>query len=149
MALRIADVVAALDVVVGPDPNDIRSLPRPEASWPAALEDARPPAKVAWSPTLGYAPVDDEVRALCEGAVRRLEALGAEVVEIETVFEADPVRDWLTLAVAYNLRTLAPYRGHRCLGTGGPAAWPRKWTGPLSTSRRSTSGARPRTPVIT
>ena len=26
------------------------------------------------------------------------------------MFEEDPVRDWLTLAVAYNWRTLAPYR---------------------------------------
>jgi len=32
-------------------------------------------------------------------------------VEIEAVFDEDPVRDWLTLAMAYNLRTLAPYRG--------------------------------------
>jgi len=111
MARRMADVVAALDVAVGPDPNDIRSLPRPEASWPAALDAARPPAKVAWSPTLGYAPLDDEVRTLCERAVRRFEDLGTEVVEIDSVFDADPVMDWLRLATSYNLRTLAPFRG--------------------------------------
>jgi aspartyl-tRNA(Asn)/glutamyl-tRNA(Gln) amidotransferase subunit A len=111
MARRIVDVVTALDVAVGPDPTDLRSLPRPEASWPAALEGAQLPTKVAWSPTLGYAPLDDEVRARCEDALGRLESLGVEVVEIETVFEEDPVRDWLTLAIAYNLRTLVPYRG--------------------------------------
>ena len=111
MARRVADVVAALDVAVGPDPTDIRSLPRPEASWPAALDGAQLPTKVAWSPTLGYAPLDDEVRALCERAVGLLESLGTEVIEIETVFDEDPVRDWLTLALSYNLRTLAPYRG--------------------------------------
>ena len=111
MARRMADVVAALEVAVGPDPSDIRSLPRPEASWTAALDDPRPPAKVAWSPTLGYAPVDNEVRALCERAVAALESLGAEIVEIDTVFAEDPVRDWLTMAVSYNLRTLAPHRG--------------------------------------
>jgi aspartyl-tRNA(Asn)/glutamyl-tRNA(Gln) amidotransferase subunit A len=111
MARRIADVVAALDVAVGPDPSDIRSLPRPEASWPAALDGARPPAKVAWSPTLGYAPLDDEVRAVCERAVAQLESLGSEVVEVDTVFDEDPARDWITMAVSYNLRTLAPFRG--------------------------------------
>ncbi len=111
MARRLADVVAALDVVVGPDPTDLRSLPRPEASWPAALDDAQMPVRVAWSPTLGYAPVDDEVREVCGRAVAMLESLGVEVVEIEAVFDEDPVRDWLTLAMAYNLRTLAPYRG--------------------------------------
>jgi aspartyl-tRNA(Asn)/glutamyl-tRNA(Gln) amidotransferase subunit A len=110
MARRVADVVTALDVAVGPDPSDIRSLPRPEASWPAALDGAQLPTKVAWSPTLGYAPLDDEVRSLCTDAVARLEALGTEVVEIETVFDEDPVRDWLTMAIAYNWRTLAPYR---------------------------------------
>ena len=110
MARRVVDVVTALDVAVGPDPSDVRALPRPEASWPAALEGARLPSKVAWSPTLGYAPLDDEVRALCEDAVARIVSLGTEVVEIEVVFEEDPVRDWLTLAVAYNWRTLAPYR---------------------------------------
>ncbi len=111
MARRLADVVAALDVVVGPDPSDLRSLPRPEASWPAALYDAQMPVRVAWSPTLGYAPVDEEVLKVCTRAVAVLESLGIEVVEIEAVFDEDPVRDWLTLAMAYNLRTLAPYRG--------------------------------------
>lgn len=111
MALRIADIVKALDVTVGPDPTDLSSLPRPEASWPAALEDAKLPKKVAWSPTLGYAPLDKEVRALCERAVGALESLGTEVVEVETVFDEDPVRDWLTLTLAYNLRTLGDHRG--------------------------------------
>jgi aspartyl-tRNA(Asn)/glutamyl-tRNA(Gln) amidotransferase subunit A len=111
MARRLADVVAALDVVVGPDPTDLRSLPRPEASWPAALLDARLPVRVAWAPTLGYAPVDAEVLEICRRAVGVLESLGVDVVEIEVVFDEDPVRDWLTLAMAYNLRTLAPYRG--------------------------------------
>jgi aspartyl-tRNA(Asn)/glutamyl-tRNA(Gln) amidotransferase subunit A len=110
MARRVVDVVTALDVAVGPDPSDVRSLPRPEASWPAALAGAQLPSKVAWSPTLGYAPLDDEVRALCDETVGRLASLGTEVVEIEVVFDEDPVRDWLTLAVAYNWRTLAPYR---------------------------------------
>jgi len=111
MARRVADVVAALEVAVGPDPTDIRSLPRAEASWSAALDGAQFPSKVAWAPTLGYAPLDDEVRALCERAVALLEPLGVEVVEIDTVFDEDPVREWLTMALSYNLRTLAPYRG--------------------------------------
>jgi aspartyl-tRNA(Asn)/glutamyl-tRNA(Gln) amidotransferase subunit A len=110
MAIRLADVVTALDVVVGPDPTDIRSLPRPEASWIAALDDPRPPTKVAWCPTLGYADVDDEVLETCRRAVDTLASLGAEVVEIESVFETDPVDHWLTLSGVYNLRTLERFR---------------------------------------
>lgn len=111
IARRMADVVAALDVVVGPDPSDLRSLPRPEASWIASLEQPRPPRKVAWSPTLGYADVDEEVLAICERAVEVMASLGTEVVEIDTVFDSDPVDQWLTLSGAYNLRTYAGMRG--------------------------------------
>jgi aspartyl-tRNA(Asn)/glutamyl-tRNA(Gln) amidotransferase subunit A len=105
MARRLSDVVAALDVVVGPDQSDLRSLPRPEAPWLAVLEDPRPPRRVAWSPTLGYAEIDDEVRAICTRAVEVMASLGTEIVEVDTVFEKDPLDDWLVLTGAYNLRT--------------------------------------------
>jgi aspartyl-tRNA(Asn)/glutamyl-tRNA(Gln) amidotransferase subunit A len=111
MARRLNDVVAALEVVVGPDPTDLRSLPRPEASWEAALADPRPPARVAWSPTLGYAEVDAEVLTVCERAVSTMSDLGADIVEVDTVFETDPIDDWLTLSGVYNLRTYAELRG--------------------------------------
>ena len=111
MARRLADVVAALDVVVGPDPSDLRSLPRPEASWPAALDDAKPPRKVAWSPTLGYAEVDAEVLAICERAVEVLASSGPRWSRWTTVFDEDPVDAWLTLSGVYNLRTHACVRG--------------------------------------
>jgi Asp-tRNA(Asn)/Glu-tRNA(Gln) amidotransferase A subunit family amidase len=120
MARRLADVVAALDVAVGPDPSDLRSLPRPEASWTAALDDPRPPRKVAWSPTLGYAEVDAEVLAICERAVGVMASLGTEVVEVDTVFDTDPVNQWLTLASVYNLRTHEGLRGTDAWGQIDP-----------------------------
>jgi aspartyl-tRNA(Asn)/glutamyl-tRNA(Gln) amidotransferase subunit A len=112
MARRIADVTTALDTVVGPDPTDLRALPRPEASWLAALDHAHVPVQVVWAPTLGYATVDAEVLALCEQAVATLESLGAEVTTIDTVFDADPVDDFLTLMGACQLRTMRPLMGH-------------------------------------
>ncbi len=110
-ARTVADTVLALDAVLGPDPTDLRSLPMPEPSWLGAIEDAHLPAKVAWSPTLGYAEVDREVLAICERAVGRLADLGVEVVEVPAVFPYDPAGAWLTLTSAYNARTLAPFRG--------------------------------------
>src|ERR1700722_10429333 len=91
MARRMADVVHALDVVVAPEPTDLRSLPRPEASWLAALDNAHLPARVLWSPTLGYATVDAEVMAVCERALAVLEGLGTEVITVDSVFDVDPV----------------------------------------------------------
>lgn len=111
MARTVADTVRALDCVVGPDPSDLRSLPMPEAPWRHAIEDPRLPIKVAWSPTLGYATVDDEVARICRAAIDRLSDLGAEVIEIDTVFDADPGLQWVMMTNAYNARTLGEYKG--------------------------------------
>ncbi len=112
MARRIADVTRALDVAVGPDPTDLRALPRPEASWLAALDDPHVPVKIAYSRTLGYATVDAEVADACERAVEVMASLGADVIEITDVFDADPVGDFLLLTAAATLRTLRPYFNH-------------------------------------
>jgi aspartyl-tRNA(Asn)/glutamyl-tRNA(Gln) amidotransferase subunit A len=112
MARTIADVALALDVAVGPDPTDLRSLPRPEASWLAALDDPHVPVRVAYAPTLGYATVDTEVREACDRAVGVLESLGAEVTVLESVFDDDPGRDFLTLTAACTLRTLQAFADH-------------------------------------
>jgi aspartyl-tRNA(Asn)/glutamyl-tRNA(Gln) amidotransferase subunit A len=112
MARRIGDLVSALDVIVGPEQSDLRSLPRPEAPWPAVLDDPHPPARVAWCPTLGYAEVDSEVLAVCERALDALEALGTEVVPVETVFDEDPIGSWLTIVGACVHRTLDSLRDH-------------------------------------
>jgi aspartyl-tRNA(Asn)/glutamyl-tRNA(Gln) amidotransferase subunit A len=111
LARTHADVALALDAVIGPDPTDLRSLPMPEPSWLGALDDAHVPRKIAWSPTLGYAPLDDEVREICEAGVRTLADMGAEIVEVDTVFLEDPVASWMLLTNVYNARTLEPFRG--------------------------------------
>jgi aspartyl-tRNA(Asn)/glutamyl-tRNA(Gln) amidotransferase subunit A len=106
LARRMADVVAALEVAVGPDPSDLNSLPRAEASWTAAIHEPQLPSRVAWSPTLGYGEVDAEVLAICQRAVDTMASMGTEVVEVDTVFDEDPLDDWLALTGVYNLRTI-------------------------------------------
>jgi len=113
MARRIGDVVQALDVVVAPEPTDLRSLPRPEASWLAAIRDPHLPARVLWSPTLGYATVDHEVRGVCEEALGVIKSAGTEVIEVDRVFDEDPVDHWLTLVGVFLLRSLDSRAGRR------------------------------------
>src|SRR5581483_1234551 len=120
MAVRINDVAVALATVVGPDPTDLRALPRPEANWLASLDNPHVPVQVTWAPTLGYATVDAEVMALCEKAVATLETLGAEITTVDTVFDHDPVDDFLTLTGACNLRTLRPLMDHPRWGEADP-----------------------------
>ncbi len=111
MARKIRDVALALDCVVGPDPTDLRSLPMPDTSWSRSLAEVRAPRRVGWAPTLGYARVDREVLGICEAAVQRLADRGAEVVEVDPVFDADPAQPWITLAMAGNARVLGELRG--------------------------------------
>lgn len=111
MARTTRSIAIALDAVIGPDPTDLRSLPLPEASWSGAAAQPGLPIRIAWSPTLGYAPVDSEVRDVCETAVKRIAEMGVEVEEIEVVFDADPVFSWLSLTNAYNRRTLSSVEG--------------------------------------
>lgn len=110
MAWRTADLAASLDAVIGPDPTDLRSLPTPEASWRRAVDQPGVPLQVAWSPTLGYGRVDSEILDICARGVARLADLGADVVEVPSVFDADPVFDWIALEAGYLARTLAPVR---------------------------------------
>ena len=106
MARRVGDLVTALDVVVGPDPSDLASLPRPEASWPDALFEPHLPARVAWCPTLGFAPLDREVRDACEAALGLLDERGVEVVEIDGPFGEDCVEPWLAIVGACLARSV-------------------------------------------
>ncbi|MGH9243172.1 MAG: amidase [Acidimicrobiales bacterium] len=117
MARHIRDVVAALDVVVGPHPTDLRSLALPDVGWTRSIEELHPPRKVGWSPTLGYADVDGEVLEVCERAVRALEDLGTEIEAVDVVFDRDPVGVWAMLTNTYALRTLEPYRGSPAWGS--------------------------------
>ncbi|MCE2511521.1 MAG: amidase [Acidimicrobiia bacterium] len=79
-----------LDAMVGPHPADLRSLPKPEVSWRAALDTPRVPARVLWAPSIDGGPVDSEIASACEAAVDRLAAEGVEVVEARTEISAVP-----------------------------------------------------------
>ena len=90
MARLIRDVALCLDAVVGPHPADLRSLPKPDVSWRAALDNPRVPARVLWAPSIDGGPVDFEIASACAAAVARLAAEGVEVVEAKTEISAVP-----------------------------------------------------------
>ncbi len=97
MGRTAMDTAVALQAVAGPDGRDPLSLPAPARSLVDAVTRAEPPAKVVWSPTMGFAKVDREVQASCQAAVEALAAAGTEVIEIEEIFPEDPVTAWLVL----------------------------------------------------
>ena len=122
MARTVRDITLALDAVVGPEPTDLRSLPMPDTSWSRSLAELHSPRKVGWSLTLGYATVDAEVRAICEAALRRLEDLGTEIVDVDPVFDADPAMDVDHLGHGRQRAGARPPAGHRRLGSARPGS---------------------------
>jgi aspartyl-tRNA(Asn)/glutamyl-tRNA(Gln) amidotransferase subunit A len=69
----VADTARALDVMAGPWPSDVMSLPRPAFSYEKAIEELDVKGlRVAWSADLGFAGVEKEVEAVARGAAARL-----------------------------------------------------------------------------
>ncbi len=80
MARTVEDAALMLDVIAGPAPGDPFALPAPGMSFrPRELE--RLDLKVAWSPDLGFATVDPEVRGIAEAAALKFRDLGCDVEE--------------------------------------------------------------------
>ena len=86
IAATVADGVALLEVMAGHDSRDPMAMREPLPDLQAELAAAAGAAplaglRVAYSATLDWFAVDDEVRALTEAAARSIAGLGAEVDE--------------------------------------------------------------------
>ncbi len=87
IAFSVRDAALMLNGMTGADARDPFSLPADGTDYLAACEGGVRGLRVAWSPTLGYAPVDPEVRTLCERAARVFaEELGCVVEEADPGF---------------------------------------------------------------
>ncbi len=94
IARSVEDLALMFDAMVGFDARDPLSAPSPEGPFRAAArQPARPGERVAFSAAPGGLPVDDEIAAVCERAVRRLAAAGlaVEAAEPDTAGARDAV----------------------------------------------------------
>jgi aspartyl-tRNA(Asn)/glutamyl-tRNA(Gln) amidotransferase subunit A len=81
MTRTVADAALALSVLVGPTPRDRASLPAEVTDWAVRPAATLRRARLAYSPDLGHATVDSELRAATAAAAARLaDALGATLV---------------------------------------------------------------------
>tara|TARA_Y100001934_G_C12378557_1_gene790805 strand:+ start:3274 stop:4680 length:1407 start_codon:yes stop_codon:yes gene_type:complete len=85
----VADAALMLKVMAGPDIRDHTSLEGQPADYPALLNESPGPLRVAYSPDLGHARVDPEVRDLVTAAVRTFADLGCHVEEVTPGFGPD------------------------------------------------------------
>lgn len=95
MASSTLDTAYALDNTVGDFKTDIFGLPDKQESWFDVLQNSALPDKVIWSPTMGFATLDSEIKTLCEQAIAKLESAGVTVIENDEIWSQDPVREWM------------------------------------------------------
>ena len=99
MGRTVGDVALFLDAQAGRHPGDPISFPAPELPYVSAVDNAMPPQRVAFSPDLGVASVDSEVREVCAKAARLFEGMGATVEE-DTIDLHDADETFQTLRAA-------------------------------------------------
>lgn len=92
----VADAALYLDCVAGAHPCDPDSLPAPDRSYLQCLQKIPARLKIAFSPTLGYAKVQNDVMHVVEKAVDCFEEMGHRV-EIWQKSLPDVADDWFKL----------------------------------------------------
>jgi len=81
MGRTVGDVALFLDTQAGQHPGDPITFPAPEVSYVSSVDGAKPPRRIAFTPDLGIASVDSEVKEVCAKAARLFESMGATVEE--------------------------------------------------------------------
>ncbi|HEX2172339.1 MAG TPA: amidase family protein [Dehalococcoidia bacterium] len=81
MTRTVRDAALLLQAMAGPDPRDPLTIDAPPEDYLAACDGDLKGLRVVWSPDLGYAAVEPEVRSAAEAAARRFTDLGCTVEE--------------------------------------------------------------------
>jgi Asp-tRNA(Asn)/Glu-tRNA(Gln) amidotransferase A subunit family amidase len=108
MARTVRDVALLMAVMSGPDDRDPQSLPDTGEDFAGAAEGGIAGLRVAWSPDLGYACVDPEVREITTAAARTFTQLGCAVEEAHPGFD-NPESFFLDVASPIRRAACEPY----------------------------------------
>ena len=86
----VGDAALMLQALAGPDDRDLTSLGVPPDDYPGRLDEGIEGLRVAFSPDLGYLPVDREVASLVREAAVAFTDLGCHVEEVNPGW-GDPI----------------------------------------------------------
>lgn len=75
----VQDAALMLDAMSGPDSRDYTCIKRKTPNYFSQMDVPTPKMKIAWTPDLGFAVIDPEVRSIVESAVRVFEDLGHRI----------------------------------------------------------------------
>jgi aspartyl-tRNA(Asn)/glutamyl-tRNA(Gln) amidotransferase subunit A len=113
----VADAALMASVMAGPDMRDRHSLPKGDVDWMESLKGDLNGVRVAYSRTLGYAPVEPEVIRVVDEAVKVFARdLGCVVEEAEPGWK-DPAQAFMGVVMAetdlVGMRRMAAELGDR------------------------------------
>jgi aspartyl-tRNA(Asn)/glutamyl-tRNA(Gln) amidotransferase subunit A len=118
----VADAALALDVMAYYEPEDPFSIKSYPGSFLDEVERGVKALRVAWSPDLGYAPVDREVRAICEAAAMKFADFGCTVDEATPGFESPAATGtFMGVAGAWDAAWLSELTDEQLAMTDDPA----------------------------
>ena len=83
MVRTVEDAAITMNVIAGHDPNDVSSANLPVPDYTAALTGEIHGLRIGVPRQYMEAPLDPEVRQAVTGALEQMEAMGAEVIEVE------------------------------------------------------------------
>nr|WP_299379586.1 amidase [uncultured Halomonas sp.] len=93
---NVRDAAHMLNVIGRYDYRDPYATRGQPEDWGVDLDSDLRGLRIAYSPDLGYAKVDPQIAERVREATQKLEALGAEIVEIDPGFES-PIKTFQTL----------------------------------------------------
>jgi Asp-tRNA(Asn)/Glu-tRNA(Gln) amidotransferase A subunit family amidase len=104
----VRDAALALSVWAGPDERDPQSLPATGDDFARAADGGIRGLRIGWSPDLGYAAVDPEIRRITSAAAKLFSTVGATVEEGHPGFE-DPLPLFIDLTAPIRAASMAPH----------------------------------------
>jgi aspartyl-tRNA(Asn)/glutamyl-tRNA(Gln) amidotransferase subunit A len=113
MTRTVADAALMMNACAGADDRDPLSLSSDGVDYVRALRGGVKGLRIAWSPTMGIAPVvDPDIEAACARAARVFRQLGARVEEVEPDWPS-PYDCWRTTFYGGIAARLQPYLDRR------------------------------------
>jgi aspartyl-tRNA(Asn)/glutamyl-tRNA(Gln) amidotransferase subunit A len=118
MTRSVEDAALLLEAMAGPDPRDSTTLDAPVPRFREGIDAGVRGLKIGLPREYFIDGIASGVRAAVEGAVRRLESFGAEVVEVSLPHTEYAVATYYIIATAEASSNLARFDGirygHRC-----------------------------------
>ena len=109
----VRDAALLLRAISGPDPRDSTSVPQPVPDYAAALNGNIKGLKIGLASQYMIGGLDPQVAAAVQAAVKQLEKLGAQIVEISLPHTDYAVATYYIIATAEASANLARFDGVR------------------------------------